>query len=100
MSNASSAALQSLDKGFFRVRYERLTPAEKAYVIAMTECGQSPYRSTDVAKQLQKSTSSLGPRREGAIDKGVIYSPAHGDIAFTAPMFEKFIERSKKGADS
>ena len=91
VTDASNTALQSLDQGFFSVRYNRLTPAEKEYVIAMTKCGQSPYRSADVAKLLGKTMSSLGPRRESLITKGVIYSPAHGDIAFTVPMFEKFV---------
>jgi hypothetical protein len=37
---------------------------------------------------------SLGPCRAKIINKGMIYSPAHGDIAFTVPMFEDYLTRT------
>ncbi|MGI9250724.1 MAG: AAA family ATPase [Pseudohongiellaceae bacterium] len=97
VSKASVAVLQSLDEGFFRVRYDRLTPKEREYVIAMANCGQGPYRSADVADRLGAQMSSLSTRRDKIIAKGVIYSPARGDVAFTVPMFEAFIKRTETG---
>jgi len=93
IQQASKAAITRLDNGFFRVRLDRLTPKEKEYVKAMAELGTGPYRSADVADKLNQDVQALGPRRAQIIKKGMIYSPAHGDIAFTVPLFEDFIQR-------
>ena len=90
---AQAAALSRLDSGFFKVRIDRLTPKEKEYVIAMASLGVGPYRSSDVAEALGEKVTTLGPRRAQIIAKGMIYSPAHGDIAFTVPMFEEYLKR-------
>ena len=90
---AERAALRRLDDGFFKVRIDRLTPKEKEYVIAMARLGAGPYRSADVAEVLGEKLTTLGPRRAQIIAKGMIYSPAHGDIAFTVPMFEDYLQR-------
>lgn len=89
----SAEALRRLDEGFFRVRFDRLTPKEREYVIAMARLGSGPYRSSDVAHLLGEDVQSLGPRRAQIIRKGMIYSPAHGDIAFTVPMFDEYLNR-------
>jgi hypothetical protein len=90
---AEREALRRLDEGFFKVRIDRLTPKEKEYVIAMAHLGTGPYRSSDVAEQLGEKLTTLGPRRAQIISKGMIYSPAHGDIAFTVPMFDEYLKR-------
>lgn len=90
---AEKEALRRLDEGFFKVRIERLTPKEKEYVIAMARLGAGPYRSSDVADMLGEKLTTLGPRRAQIIAKGMIYSPAHGDIAFTVPMFDEYLKR-------
>lgn len=94
VEQASRLALQRLDEGFFRVRFDRLTPKEREYVFAMAELGEGPYRSSDVADKLGESVQSLGPRRASIIRKGMIYSPAHGDIGFTVPMFDDYLRRA------
>lgn len=91
---ASAAALRRLDEGFFRVRFDRLTPKEREYVGAMARLGKGPYRSSDVADVLGERVQSLGPCRAKIIAKGMIYSPAHGDIDFTVPMFEDYLRRT------
>ncbi|MDE8342285.1 MAG: ATP-binding protein [Acidocella sp.] len=90
---ASSIAMTRLDEGFFRVRFDRLTPREKNYLRAMAELGPGAQRSGEIAKILHKKSSDLGPLRDGLIGKGMIYAPAHGDIAFTVPMFDEFMRR-------
>lgn len=82
-----------LDENFFRVRMDRLTPAEKAYLGAMAELGAGPHRSGDIAGKLGVKVESVAPRRSGLIKKGMIYSPSHGDTAFTVPMFDDFLRR-------
>lgn len=91
---ASKAALTRLDDGFFLVRFDRLTPKEKDYVVAMALLGEGPYRSSEVADKLGEPPSKLGPRRAQIISKGMIYSPAYGDIDFTVPMFDDYVRRN------
>jgi hypothetical protein len=94
VERASMLARRRLDDGFFKVRLDRLTPKEREYVMAMARLGAGPYRSADVADALGESIQSLGPRRSKIISKGMIYSPAHGDIDFTVPMFDDFLRRT------
>jgi hypothetical protein len=94
VSQASSAALKRLDEGFFRVRYDRLTPKEREYVLAMAKLGEGPYRSADIADELEESLNTLGPRRAKIIHKGMIYSPERGDVDFTVPMFSTYLQRN------
>jgi hypothetical protein len=90
---ATTLALAELDAGFFRVRFDRLTPAEKRYLRAMAELGAGPHRSGDIADRLRVKVTSVAPVRSGLIAKGMIYSPAHGDTAFTVPLFDEFMKR-------
>lgn len=93
-SRAATEATKRLDNGFFKVRFDRLTPKEREYVIAMAKLGSGPYRSSDVADALKETHQSLGPRRAQIISKGMIYSPSYGDIAFTVPMFDEYLIRN------
>ena len=93
---ATVDALRRLDDGFFQVRFDRLTPKEREYVIAMSELGKGPYRSSEVAEQLGEPPNKLGPRRAQIIAKGMIYSPQYGDIDFTVPMFDDYLRRNWK----
>lgn len=90
---ANALAIAGLDESFFRVRFDRLTPRERDYVRAMATLGPGPQRSGDVADVLGVRVQSLGPLRASLIAKGMIYSPAHGDAAFTVPMFDQFLHR-------
>lgn len=81
-------------RAFFRVRLDRLTPREKEYMRAMAELGPGPHRSGDIAAVLGVKVTSVGFVRQELIRKGMIYSPQHGDTAFTVPMFDAFMKRS------
>lgn len=94
---ASKEAVAALDESFFRVRFDRLTPAEKRYLRAMGELGPGPHRSGDIAQQLGRPVASFGPVRSSLIAKGMIWSPTHGDTAFTVPLFDDFIKRIMPG---
>jgi len=91
---AEGKTLKRLDEGFFKVRFDRLTAKEREYVIAMARLGNGPYRSSDVADALGETAQGLGPRRAQIIGKGMIYSPGHGDIDFTVPMFNDYLMRN------
>jgi hypothetical protein len=97
--NASDEAIAALDESFFRVRFDRLTPSEKKYLRAMAELGPGPHRSGDIAIELGRNVQSLGPTRAGLISKGMIWSPTHGDTAFTVPLFDDFMKRIMPGGE-
>lgn len=92
--DATRIALQELDHQFFRVRFDRVTPAEREYMRALAELGEGVHRSAEVAALIGKTTNQLGPVRDTLIRKGMVYSPAHGDIAFTVPLFDQFMKRT------
>ena len=94
----SAEAIAELDESFFRVRFDRLTPKEKRYLRAMAELGAGPHRSGDIAAALNKPVSALSPVRQFLIVKGMIWSPSHGDTAFTVPLFDEFMKRIMPGA--
>lgn len=93
VTQATAAALADLDGSFFRVRLDRLAPAEKRYLRAMAELGPGPHRSGDVANRLNRGVQSVAPTRASLIRKGMVYSPSHGDTAFTVPLFDAFMRR-------
>jgi hypothetical protein len=91
---ATRAALARLDSGFFKVRFDRLTPRERDYMRAMASLGPGPHRSGDIAAKVGKNVKAVAPLRDGLIKKGMIFSPQHGDTAFTVPMFDEFMKRA------
>ena len=96
---AEQKAIAALDTDFFLVRLDRLTPSEKNYLRAMAKTDDGNTRSADVARILKKTQAALAPRRAQLINKGMIYSPAHGDIAFTVPLFADFLKRTIPDSD-
>ncbi len=90
---ATDLAISDLDDSFFRVRFDRLTPAEKKYLRAMAELGPGPHKSGDIAQLLNKKVQSVAPTRATLISKGMIYSLSHGDNSFTVPLFDGYMKR-------
>lgn len=93
VEGAHPGVVQHLDANFFRVRFDRLTPKEKEYLRAMASLGPGPHRSGAVAQQLGVRVESVAPRRSALIGKGMVFSPARGDTAFTVPLFDEFLLR-------
>ena len=92
--HATRESIRRLDANFFRVRFDRLTPREKDYLRALADLGDTAQRSGDIAERLEVKVQSIAPVRNGLIKKGMIYSPAHGDTAFTVPLFSDFMKRT------
>jgi hypothetical protein len=90
---ASVTATAALDDSFFRVRFDRLTPLEKDYLRAMAALGPGPHRTGTIAERLGRASSGVAPTRASLIAKGMIWSPEHGDTAFTVPLFDEFMRR-------
>jgi len=91
--DAAPLARAELDAGFFRVRMDRTTDAQRAYLATMAAMGPGPHRSGAVAASLGKKTTQVGPVRHSLIQRGLCYSPRHDVIAFTVPMFDEFVRR-------
>ena len=83
----------SLDENFYSGRTGRLTPKEIEYLHAMAQLGPGPHSTGEIARKLGVVTSSISVRRRDLMDKGMIYSPAYGTLAFTVPMFDKYLKR-------
>ena len=97
VERARTVAIAALDESFFRVRFDRMTPLERRYLRAMAELGPGPHRSGDVAAVLGREVSALAPTRGKIINKGMVWSPSHGDTAFTVPLFDEFMKRIMPG---
>lgn len=96
IQKATEKAIRQLDESFFRVRFDRLTKREKDFLFAMMRVGGDQQRSGDIAERMGVKVTSIGPLRSSLIKKGMIYSPAHGDNAFTVPLFDGFLRRQQK----
>lgn len=94
IQETSELVAKRLDDNFFRVRFDRLTPREKTFLRGMAQLGEGPYRTGDIAEILGTKINILGPVRASLIKKGMVYSPSHGDMAFTVPLFNEFMRRA------
>ena len=99
VQNATKTVTQRLDVNFFKVRFDRLTSGEKRYLRAMAQLKGAGQRSGDIAELLGVKVNSLGPIRANLINKGMIYSPTYGDVAFTVPLFDEFMLRTMPKLD-
>ena len=91
---ASPVVIAELDSTFFRVRFERTTPFERRYLRAMAELGPGPHRSAEIANAMGRPVQGVAPTRSNLISRGMVYSPAHGDTAFTVPLFAEYLKRT------
>ena len=94
VQDATTNAIKRLDDNFFRVRFDRLTRSEKNFLRTMAQLGPGAHRTSDVAEVLGIKIASLGPVRAKLIKKGMVYSPSHGDMMFTVPLFGEFMIRT------
>ncbi len=99
VEQATLEAIAALDASFFRVRFDRLTPAEKRYLRAMAELGDGRHRSGDIAEVMGRPVEKLSPVRNNLIRKGMLWSPAHGETAFTVPLFDRYMRRIMPGSE-
>jgi hypothetical protein len=90
---SAAFAIQRLDSGFYGLSYERLSPGERRYLRVMAEADDGATRTGEIADRLGVKITSLGPLRATLMRKGMIYSPAHGELAFTAPLYAEFLRR-------
>ena len=83
-----------LDESFFRVRLDRATELQRAYLRAMAQLGPAPQKASDVADLMRRTSQNLAPTRAELVNMGLLYTPEHGYAAFTVPHFDKFLMRA------
>ena len=93
VENAIPMFYSNLDKGFYKVRYDRCTQKEKVFILAMVKCGDLPCTISNVAKIMKRSVKSISTYRAQLINKGVIYATGHAEIDFTVPGFDEYLKR-------
>jgi len=59
----------------------------------MAAGGRKPQRSGAIAGRLGVKVSTVAPVRSSLILKGMLYSPGHGENAFTVPLFDEYLQR-------
>ena len=84
---------KSLDESFFKVRYDRATPKEKEFMLAMIQCGELPCTIAEIARNMNTNVKSVSPLRAQLIYKGFIYAASYGEVDFTVPQFNKYLNR-------
>ena len=97
VNEAIDDTLKELDDSFFKVRFDRATKSERRMMFAMASLGSGPYLMSDVADKVGVKPQSLSPTRATLISKGFLYTPGHGYIAFTVPLFDEFLNRVEQG---
>ena len=87
-----------LDASFFRVRLDRSTELQRAYLRAMAELGPDAQKASDVADVMGRTSTNLGPTPAELINMGLLCTPEHGYAAFTVPHFDRFLVSGNPGA--
>lgn len=106
VANAGIAALAELDSSFFRVRFDRLSLAEKRYMRAMAELGEGPHRSGDIAEALGMKESRWGfiPNitafRVGSVSGLGTFPPCKSDLSNDRSCQRADIQRDWTGIAS
>lgn len=87
-------AQERLDEGFFAVRYERASAAERGFLAAMSRCVGPPYSIAEITAQLGKTDQrSISVQRDALVKKGLIYAARHGTVDYTVPRFADYLHR-------
>ena len=93
--SAKAVVEEVLDQDFFAVRVGSLPDSERKLVRALAGLGPGEQRPQDVAGAMGKgSSSSIGSATARLIEKGLVYRSRRGQIAFTVPHFDRYVERA------
>lgn len=84
---------EKLDSGFFEARFSRCSHSEQVFLTAMNSCKELPCQVSEVAAKCGKTVQQVSPIRATLIDKGIIYAPQRGEVDFTVPLFDQYLQR-------
>ena len=88
------AARREVDDGLYRSRWDRATSAQRDVLRALAELGVGAAPVADVARAAgRERTSDINTSRTQLIQKGLLYAPERGFLAFTVPGMDEFVQR-------
>lgn len=93
IEKVTSLFFETLDSGFFKVRYERCSDMDKRFIFAMVKCGKLPCTISNISRYFGRNGKAISPTRAQLINKGIIYPVKYGELDFTVPEFSGFIRR-------
>ena len=94
VSIARDRARADVDSGLYRARWQRASAQQRQLLQAMAECaGDAPASVGEVAARIGRTTGQISVPRRELMDKGLIYSPAWGMLAFTVPGMDDYVLR-------
>lgn len=91
--NNEKVFFDTLDNGFFKVRYERCAEGDKKFIFAMVKCGELPCTISNIANNLHKTVNKISTTRAQLINKGIIFPVRYKELDFTVPEFDNYIRR-------
>lgn len=93
---AEQKTLDDLQSGVFVTSWQRVSPADRTYLIAAAQArtpdGES--RTSEIAERLGRVPSATTAMRDRLINRhAILYSPARGVVRFTLPGFADWVAR-------
>lgn len=95
---AVPAALGELAASIFDGRFARITPAERAYLIAMASLGDGPVPAGEVAAAMGRTAQSVSRPRHSLIAKGLIAPVGTRELTFTLPHLAAYVRERGESA--
>lgn len=88
---AAEERFQESQNNFYRARWKKATKREMDFLAAMAGHGTPYIKRATIAESMGVNTTNISELRRSLMDKGLIESPKHGFLTFTAPGFAEFI---------
>jgi len=84
-----------LDQDFFSVRVAGLPDRELGYLLALAGLGPGEHGVAAVARAMDADSSTkVASAQARLVDRGLVYSPRRGSVAFTVPQFDRYLRRA------
>jgi hypothetical protein len=87
--------LEALDQAFFEARLGRTSATERSILRAMAASGESA-QIRDVLRLTRLPNQTAQQLIARLRDKGLIYRPQRGRLAFTVPLFGDYMRRASR----
>ena len=86
---------ETIDRDFYSVRIDAIPKSEKSYLLALASLGSGEHTQAAVAQAMGvKDSAKTGARASRLIEKGFIYTPERGKVAFVIPHFDRYVIRN------
>jgi AAA ATPase domain len=94
VAGAHAAAID-LDNGLYRLRWNKCTVAERAYLVAAAAERSSrpnnPISTGAIATRLGRAAPDVDKQRAGLVGKGMLDVAGHGSVTFSLPFYDRYV---------